>query len=96
MRTIKMQVSGKGAETILNSVPRNAALEIYPGTLLDSFAIDFGESGKYNLGRKICRRFMVGREIYLNEWSSAIEITMTDSEQVYNNYIDKFSKVGQE
>ncbi len=89
MRTIKMQVSGEDAKTILNSIS-NVVLEIHPGVLLDSFAIDFGEPRRYKWGRTLFRQYMIGREIYLNEWSSAIELRMTDSEQVYNNYINKF------
>lgn len=93
MKTIKMQISGKAAEAVLNSVPRNVGLDIYTGTLLDNFVIDFGEPKKYKLGRKVCRRYLIGREVYLNEWSSGIEIIMTDSDRVYNNYIEMFDGI---
>lgn len=95
MKTIKFQVSWEAARAIVNSVPCSTALDIYPGVLLDNFTIDLGESGKYKLGRKLCRRYIVGKEVYLNEWSSGIEIVMTDSEQVYNNYLNEFGEVEQ-
>ncbi len=87
MRTVKMQISVGLAEQLISTIPRDTVLDVFEGSLTDSYVVDFGASKKYKIGRRLCRRYLVAREIYLNAWSSGIELILTDSEKVYNSYI---------
>ena len=70
MRTVKMQISVGLAEQLISTIPRDAVLDVFEGSLTDSYVVDFGASKKYKIGRMLCRRYLVAREIYLNAWSS--------------------------
>ena len=87
MRTVKMQISVGSAEQLISTIPRDVDLDVFEGSLTDSYVVDFGVSKKYKIGRMLCRRYLVVREIYLSAWSSEIELILTDSEKVYNSYI---------
>ncbi len=87
MRTVKMQISVGSAEQLISTIPRDVDLDVFEGSLTDSYVVDFGASKKYKIGRRLCRRYLVAREIYLNAWSSGIELILTDSEKLYNSYI---------
>lgn len=88
MRTVKMQISVGSAERLISTIPRDVALNVFEGVLTDSYVVDFGASKKYKIGRMLCRRYLVAREIYLNAWCSGVELILTDSEKIYNSYIN--------
>lgn len=91
MRTVKMQISVGLAEQLISTIPRDAVLDVFEGSLTDSYVVDFGASKKYKIGRMLCRRYLVAREIYLN-WSSGIELILTDSEKIYNRHIKELKE----
>ena len=92
MRTVKMQISAGSAEKLIADLSGEAGLEVYPGVLTDNYTIDFEEPKRYKFGRTLCRRYLIAREIYLNEWSSGVELILTDSERVFNGYIKEFNE----
>ncbi len=92
MRTVKMQISVGLAEQLISTIPRDAVLDVFEGSLTDSYVVDFGASKKYKIGRMLCRRYLVAREIYLNAWSSGIELILTDSEKIYNRHIKELKE----
>lgn len=58
--------------------------ETYEGCLLDNHVIRGAEQIK--LGRVKPRKFIMIKEKYLNEWSSTLELTMTDNEEIINEF----------
>lgn len=90
MRTVKMQISVGLAEQLISTIPRDTVLDVFEGSLTDSYVVDFGASKKYKIGRMLCRRYLVAREIYLN--ASGIELILTDSEKIYNRHIKELKE----
>lgn len=58
--------------------------ETYEGCLLDNHVIRGAEQIK--LGRVKPRKFIMIKEKYLKEWSSTLELTMTDNEEIINEF----------
>lgn len=63
--------------------------EIYEGCLLDNYVIRGTE--QIRLGRVKPRKFIMIKEKHLNEWSSTLELTMTDNEEIIYEF-EKFMK----
>lgn len=42
MRTVKMQISVGLAEQLISTIPRDAVLDVFEGSLTDSYVVDFG------------------------------------------------------
>ena len=53
MRTVKMQISVGLAEQLISTIPRDAVLDVFEGSLTDSYVVDFGASKKYKIGRML-------------------------------------------
>lgn len=58
--------------------------ETYTGCLLDNYVIRGAEQIKFN--RVKPRKYILIKEKYLNEWSSTLELTMTDNEEIINEF----------
>lgn len=58
--------------------------ETYQGCLLDNHVIRGAE--RIGFGRVKPRKFIMIKEKYLNEWSSVLEMTMTDNEKIVNEF----------
>ena len=58
--------------------------ETYEGCLLDNHVIRNAEQIKF--GRVKPRKYILIKEKYVNEWSSALELTMTDDEEIINEF----------
>lgn len=66
-------------------------VRIYGGSLFDNYLIDVGESD-FKFGRFKVRKYIIIHEEYVNEWVSRLVFTMTDDEEKYNEWVDKFEK----
>lgn len=42
MRTVKMQISVGSAEQLISTIPRDVDLNVFEGSLTDSYVVDFG------------------------------------------------------
>jgi hypothetical protein len=56
----------------------NCWVETYEGRLVNNYII-YG-TDRIKIGKAKPRKFIIIQETYLNEWSSGLEITMTDNE----------------
>lgn len=70
-------------------------VKTYEGSLLDNFLIEVGESD-FRFGRFKVRKFIIIHEEYVNEWVSRLVFTMTDDEEKYNWWLNKFEKLVEE
>lgn len=62
------------------AVDENKPFEVFDGVLLDSYIIYDAEN--IQIGKIKPRKYIILREKYLNCWSSTIEMTMTDDENM--------------
>ena len=62
----------------------------FEGVLLDSVFYDLGENPGFKIGRYKARRFLMINDYYVNQWSSGLRLTLTDSEKEYINILSRY------
>lgn len=78
-------ISMETADAFINLASKlDLSYETCEGSLLDNHVIRGAEQIKY--GRVKPRKFILIKEKYLNEWSSTLELTMTDNEEIINEF----------
>lgn len=94
MKDYKTQVTGIQANSIVEFFTTHGCNSIITqeGTLQDNYCLDIGEN-TYKMGRTKVRKYLIIVEKYLNEWSSCLELIMTDNENTYNKYYDSMVEV---
>ena len=86
MKDYKTNVSSQNADSIASYFTENGYnVETIEGCLMDSYLIEVGEN-TLKMGKVKVRKYIILVEKCLNEWSSTIEMILTDSEDTYNNY----------
>lgn len=60
-------------------------VDIFEGCLVDNLV--FYDTTNIKLGRVKPRKYIIIKEVYLNEWSSGIELTMTDNDDKVNEFV---------
>lgn len=59
------------------------------GSLQDEFLVDVsGIRFRYGVNRK----WLIARESYLNEWSSILDVTLTDNDKKAEAFIDEYDE----
>ena len=87
-----MRVSWKNAQSILLYAEKKCCpIDYFEGCLLDNFVIYNAKC--INVDKVEPREFIILREAYLNEWSSEIEVIMTDDEMYVEDFISQFEGV---
>ena len=66
----------------------------FPGSLLDHTLIYCGKA--FTLGKLKPREYIIIEPEYLNEWSSAMKITLTDNEEKYELFMQSFYEYEEE
>ena len=87
MKDVRMTIQLQQAENIVNSlVEMGYNVEILEGSLNDNYFCEVGENN-LKLGRKKLRKYLIIIEKYINEWSSGLEMLLTDNKKTYCNMI---------
>lgn len=93
MKAVSWGISRTYADALLKCLAENGfqCLEI-PGVLQDNYICDFGEcnSHRLKLGRYKLRKYLLIREVYKNEWSSGLELELTDDDSVYEAWLKHY------
>lgn len=90
MKDVRMQISMHQADMIINGLmSRGYDVEEIPGGLLDNYFCEIGNSA-LKLGRYKMRKYMMIVECYVNEWSSALELILTDSVEKFESTFNAF------
>ena len=87
MNDYQIQITETQANNIVDFFVSNGCNDIIikEGCLQDNYCLDIGENN-YKIGRIKIRKYLIITEKYLNEWSSYLELIMTDNENIYNKY----------
>lgn len=64
-------------------------IERIEGSLQDNYIIRDAE--KIGIGKGKGRKFIILKEVFLNEWSSAIDLIQTDSENKVEKFVNGFN-----
>lgn len=85
MKTVSWRVSNSYANGIVNALTKEGFEPLcIPGSLQDNYICDLGEEcRKYKIGRFKLRKYLLIREVYLNECSSGLELELTDDDSVF-------------
>lgn len=93
MKTVSWGITSEQADAFLNQLTLLGFqyLEI-PGVLQDNYICDLGDwnSHRLKLGRYKLRRYFLIREVYKNEWSSGLELELTDDDSVYEAWVKHY------
>lgn len=92
MKDVRMTISLKSCDNIVQALQeRNYDVECVEGSLLDNYFCEIGEN-TLKVGRWKLRKYMIILERYVNEWTSTLELILTDSEETYYSLYDKYMK----
>ena len=90
MKDVRMQVSMHQADMIINGLMSHGYdVEEIPGGLLDNYFCEIGNS-TLKLGRYKMRKYMMIVECYVNEWTSTLELILTESTEKFENTFNAF------
>ena len=88
MKTYTTEITQGTADNIINFLSNKGYdMEILVGCLNDGFIAEIGNNN-FSLGKIKLRKFIIVVEQYINEWTSALKMILTDDESVYNKYYD--------
>ena len=83
MKKVSWSISKGYADSLLNTLAEKGfEARMIPGCLLDNWICYIGENA-LKLGRFKLRKYLIIREIYKNEWSSGLELILTDDESTW-------------
>ena len=88
MKDYRMIISSGTVENICTALA-DSLDECFEGCLQDSYFFDVGNNN-LKLGRAKLRKYVMILVKPLNEWSSATELYITDSEKKYRELLDKY------
>ena len=96
MKDIRMMIPYKQAENIVNSlIEMGYDVVILEGCLNNNYFCEVGENN-LKLGKKKLRKYLIIVEKYINEWSSGLEMLLTDSQEKYYETLNLFQSGLQE
>lgn len=86
MKDYTSKISQARADLIVNYlIDHEYPVECVEGALVDDYLVDVGENN-LRLGNVKIRKYLIIIGEYLNEWSSALKLILTDDEEVFENY----------
>lgn len=93
MKTVSWGITREQSDLLVRQLYDRGfvCLEI-PGVLQDNYICDLGDwnSHRLKLGRYKLRRYFLIREVYKNEWSSGLELELTDDDSVYEAWVNHY------
>lgn len=91
MNDVRMEITSDTAENITTALLESIVYTCQ-GTLQDNTFFIVGKNN-LKLGRYKIRKYVVIMEKCLNEWSSCLELFMTDNEKKFNQLMGKYQEV---
>lgn len=96
MKDVRMRITMETCDNIVNTLQeRNYDVECIPGGTLDNYFCEVGESN-LKLSRWKLRKYLIVLERFVNTWTSALELILTDNEEtyynLYNNYMESYTE----
>ena len=83
MKTVSWGISSSYADALLKCLEENGFKYLtIPGVMQDNYICKI-DNANYKLGRFKLRKYLLIREVYKNEWSSGLELVLTDDDSVY-------------
>ena len=97
MKDVRMRITMENCNNIVNALQeRNYDVECVPGGLLDNYFCEVGESN-LKLYRCKLRKYLIVLEHFVNEWTSDLELILTDNAEtyynLYNSYMESYKSV---
>ena len=91
MKDIKMKITLDACNNIVNALQeRNYDVEYVPGGTLDNYFCEVGESN-LKLSRWKLRKYLIVLERFVNEWTSTLELILTDNAETYYNLYNSYT-----
>lgn len=90
MKDVRMGITMGTCNNIVNALQeRNYDIECVPGGLLDNYFCEIGENN-LKLSRWKLRKYLIVLERFVNEWSSDLELILTDNAETYYNLYNSY------
>ena len=97
MKDVRMRITMETCDNIVNALQeRNYDVERVKGGKLDHYFCEVGESN-LKLSRLKLRKYLIVLERFVNEWTSELELILTDNTEtyynLYNSYMESYKSV---
>lgn len=90
MKDVRMKITMQTCNNIVNVLQkRNYDVECVLGGTLDNYFCEVGESN-LKLSRWKLRKYLIVLERFVNEWSSELELILTDDAETYYNLYNSY------
>lgn len=88
MKDYTSQISQAQADKIINYfIDNDYSVEVAEGTLTDNYLVNVG-TNNLKLGHVKIRKYIVIIGKYLNEWSSTLDLILTDNEKTFRDFCE--------
>lgn len=92
MKDVRMRITMEKCNNIVNALQeRNYDVECVPGGTLDNYFCEVGKSN-LKLSRWKLRKYLIVLECFVNEWTSALELILTDNAETYYNLYNSYTE----
>lgn len=96
MKDVRMKITMGTCNNIVNTLQeRNYDVECVPGGMLDNYFCEVGKSN-LKLSRWKLRKYLIVLECFVNEWTSTLELILTDNAETYynlhNSYMESYAE----
>jgi len=93
MKDYRTKISSQQANSITSYfIENDYDVVCAEGSLIDNYLIKVGENN-LKLGKVKLRKYIIIIGKYLNEWSSTLEMILTDNEEMFESFHDKLTEV---
>ena len=91
MKDVRMRTM-ENCNNIVNALQeRNYDVECVPGGTLDNYFCEVGESN-LKLSKWKLRKYLIVLERFVNEWTSTLELILTDNTETYYNLYNSYTE----
>ena len=96
MKDVRMKITMGMCDNIVTALlERNYDVECVPGGTLDNYFCEVGKSN-LKLSRWKLRKYLIVLERFVNEWTSELELILTDNTEIYynlyNSYMESYTE----
>lgn len=92
MKDVRMIIDLKSCDNIIQGLQeRNYDVECVEGSLLDNYFCEVGENN-LKLSRWKLRKYLIVLERFVNEWTSTLELILTDNAETYYNLYNSYTE----
>lgn len=90
MKDVRMKITMETCDNIVKALQeREYDVECVPGGTLDNYFCEVGESN-LKLSRWKFRKYLIVLERFINEWTSELELILTDNAETYYNLYNSY------